>query len=197
MFERVYFARDSPGRTEKSVAPALATIGRSSTAGAEWDEAAAGSAAGAVSPMRGGREASAEAYLESGNPRPRPRRRRERRPRSPPRSGRSPPRSVRSIGGAPLGAASFPIAPLSTSRSWGGSGAGGGAIDRSTGGLLLSPREDSPREDSPREDSPRPGSRSTDTRSKSSVSSEKSETYRNVSRSRPKSTKADCMPGKT
>src|SRR5579883_3073330 len=31
----------------------------------------------------------------------------------------------------------------------------------------------------------------------SSLSSKKSETYRNASRSRPISTKADCMPGKT
>src|SRR5579862_7788718 len=90
---------------EKSVAPALGALGADSTAGTGPEKEGLGSAAGAegpASPKRGGRDASDEAYLESGNPRPRPRRRRERRPRSPPprsplRSGRSP-RSVRSVG---------------------------------------------------------------------------------------------------
>src|ERR1700723_2352576 len=177
MLERVYLARDSPGKTEKSVAPALAIRGAASTLGTGLATGALGSDAGAVdSAKRGGRDASAEAYLESGNPRPRPRRRRERRPRSPPRSGRSP-RSVRSVWGAAADSPSIATAPLSTSRSSGGSAAEDGAIGLSAGGRFLpSPREASPREDSPRGDSPRPGSRVTDTRSKSSVSSEKSET---------------------
>src|ERR1700677_76159 len=98
MLERVYLARDSPGKTEKSVAPALTMRGAASTLGTGLAEGALGSDAGAVDPAkRGGRDASEEAYLESGNPRPRPRRRRERRPRSPPRSGRSPGRSMRSV----------------------------------------------------------------------------------------------------
>src|ERR1700678_613798 len=142
MLERVYLARDSPGKTEKSVAPALAIRGAASTLGTGLAEGALGSGAGAVdSAKRGGRDASEEAYLESGNPRPRPRRRRERRPRSPPRSGRSPGRSLRSVrsvcgaaagsvSGAPrpAGGAVSAASALSGAASWTGG--------RSTGGPL-------------------------------------------------------------
>src|ERR1700678_931878 len=125
MLERVYLARDSPGKTEKSVAPALAIRGAASTLGTGLAEGALGSDAGAVdSAKRGGRDASEEAYLESGNPRPRPRRRRERRPRSPPRSGRSPGRSpgrslrsVRSVCGAAAGSVSAAPRPAGGAAS--------------------------------------------------------------------------------
>ncbi len=175
----MYLARDSPGRIEKSVAPEVATAGAASSTRTGLAEGAPGSAAGAAPSKRGGREASEEAYLESGNPRPRPRRRRERRPRSPPRSGRSP-RSVRSVFGAAPDSVSAAAAAARGASVSAASIASGGASG-SGGRFRLS----------------RPGSRFTETRSKSSVSSAKSDTYRKVSRSRPRSTKADCMPGKT
>src|SRR5579884_391949 len=182
-----YFASDSPGSGSSA-----------EMAGSALSEAPA---VDSRSPV--------DAYFDSGNPPPRVRRRRERRLRSSRsrllsrlrssrlRSSRSrlPPRLD---GAACTGGAAASTAASGAAVSTAATGAAGSSACGRRPRCSRPSRASRPsRPSRSRPSRSRPSRAPTGAVSYSSFSSEKSETYKNVSRSRPRSTNADCMPGST